>query len=857
MLRFIKISSLAIALSVSFGCTKKAEVTSVSMQMPDWSKLTQKNGKTGALSIVKVVDRVMINISGPDIPTPIVYIWQLDRDNLSSEVIPTPPAEFELTVPRGSSRLIQVLTLIQDYNMATQDKEGEMVFYYGDVTKNLVNAVEPVNIALAVASNSTGEGSISGRYFNADGSTPTGVVHMYFAPPGKNPMIVERTSIFSGYFNFFLLPDVPFTYRLENGAVLFNSITTASFATSLGGRAMYVSVPQGYREHGGGGSRSFVSPRGKILGFFGPGATLTTREMCFPTSVVAISGFYDAAVSGDPIYWNYSSANQADARVINGGTASSGGLCAGGGTFGTQILSLNTNRLIYGDSPLPMRGPFQEFTQGSYSSFLNVTQTGATQLLVDWEYLPGVVGSSVDGVGIFYRVFGANENLDDEWHDSAPCNKLSEYGYSELTRVAAGAAGGPPVSTYTWNTNANIISGRNAGRLKTLICPYTNAKSGYYDFAVTHYNSSGYTPTATQIMATSLTEPSATYSAATPHRVARQTCTAIRVRMADFSGKPAPRAESSDTMTVNVDVGGAMASLFEDANCTQPMGGVSSLDYGLHHGFETVIFVRGDLSQTTDYQLTISDVTAGGTPLPSLTHHIRPVTPAPVTHLLAMAATNVVRWQCYPYTISSGVLDGMALVANSPISAVSISLPNTAGLEWYYDSNCMTHASPGTFIDTNSSMTKRYFRYTALSNSMALAPVSDSEGLTRSGPTLQATDPAAPTRLRLEGIGSTYSSSSSCVPIRLVAFNQLGQVSPTGSPQNISVSFSNDPMAGEGLFSDSSCTPGNEVSTVSLNLGQAISTTPLYFRWNITGPLSILGTGGTLPFETLTTEVQP
>lgn len=854
MLRFIKLSSLAIALSVSFGCTKKAEVTSVSMQMPDWNKLTQKNGKTGALSIVKVVDRVMINISGPDIPTPIVYIWQLDRDNLSSEVIPTPPAEFELTVPRGSSRLIQVLTLIQDYNTATQNKEGEMVFYYGDVTKNLVNAVEPVNIALAVASNSTGEGSISGRYFNADGSTPTGVVNMYFAPPGKNPMIVERTSIFSGYFNFFLLPDVPFTYRLENGAVLFNSITTASFATGLGGRAIHVSVPQGYREYGGGGSRSFVSPRGKILGFFGPGAGLTTREMCFPTSVVAISGFYDAAVSGDPIYWNFNSANQADARVITGGTASSGGLCAGGGTFGTQILSLNTNRLIYGDSPLPMRGPFQEFTQGSYSSFLNVTQTGATQLLVDWEYLPGVVGSSVDGVGIFYRVFGVNENLDDEWHDSAPCNKLSEYGYSEITRVAAGSG---PVSAYTWNTTASVISSRNAGRLKTLICPYANARSGYYDFAVTHYNSGGYTPSATQIMAKSLTEPSTTYSAATPHRVARETCTAIQVRMADFSGKPAPRAESLDTMTVNVDVGGAMALLFEDANCTQPMGGVSSLDYGLHHGFETVIFVRGDLSQTTDYQLTISDVTAGGTPLPSLTHHIRPVTPAPVTHLLAMAATNVVRWQCYPYTISSGVLDGMALVANSPISAVSISLPNTAGLEWYYDSNCMTHASPGTFIDINSSMTKRYFRYTAPSNSMSLTPSGDTGGLTRLGPTLQATDPAAPTRLRLEGIGSTYSSSSSCVPIRLVAFNQLGQVSPTGSPQNISVSFSNVPMAGEGLFSDSSCTPGNEVSTVSLNLGQAISTTPLYFRWNITGPLSILGTGGTLPFETLTTEVQP
>ncbi len=325
--------------------------------------------------------------------------------------------------------------------------------------------------------------------------------------------------------------------------------------------------------------------------------------------------------------------------------------------------------------------------------------------------------------------------------------------------------------------------------------------------------------------------------------------------MADFSGKPAPRAESSNTMTVNVDVGGAMALLFEDANCTQPVGGASSWDYSLHHEFETVIFVRGDLSQTTDYQLTISDVTPGGTPLPSLTHHIRPVTPTSASTLLAMAATNIVRWQCYPYTISSGVLDGGALVANSPLTSLSITLNSTAGLDWYSDSNCSTYASPSTFIDINSSMTKRYFRYSAVTNSVALTPVYNTAGLSMSGPSPAATDPAAPTRLRLEGIGSPYYSS--CVPVRLVALNQMSQVSPTGSPQNISVSFSNVPMAGEGLFSDPSCTPGNEVSTVSLNSGQAISNAPLYFRWNATGPLSILGTGGTLPFETLTTDVQP
>jgi hypothetical protein len=138
-------------------------------------------------------------------------------------------------------------------------------------------------------------------------------------------MIVERTSIFSGYFNFFLLPDVPFTYRLENGAALFESITTASFSTGLGGRALHVAVPQGYREYSGGGSRSFTSPRRKIMGFFGPGAALTTREMCYPETTVNISGFYDAAVSGNLISWYPTSSNQTDARVISGGVGDSGG----------------------------------------------------------------------------------------------------------------------------------------------------------------------------------------------------------------------------------------------------------------------------------------------------------------------------------------------------------------------------------------------------------------------------------------------------------------------------------------------------------------------------------------------------
>jgi hypothetical protein len=257
-----------------------------------------------------------------------------------------------------------------------------------------------------------------------------------------------------------------------------------------------------------------------------------------------------------------------------------------------------------------MRGPFREFTSNGYSTFLNVSQSGLTQLTIDWSYLPGVAGNSVDGVGVFYRIYDTNESLEDGWHDSAPCNKLGALGFTEITRVATGGAE-TPVSEYVWNTTAAIIAGRNTGRLKTVICPYSNAKPGYYDFALSHYNTSGYTPSATRIIAASLTEPNTNFNAIAPQKVAREQCTGIRVRMADFSGNSAQRAGASGDVMVNVDVGGASVLLYEDRNCTTPFGGETVHNYVLDHNHSTVIFVRGDSSQTLDYQLTISDATSG------------------------------------------------------------------------------------------------------------------------------------------------------------------------------------------------------------------------------------------------------
>ncbi len=466
-----RFSELTVAIAISFaslglfsGCTKKQESSSITVSMPDWSKLTSKQqGKSvGALSKVTVVSRVMINITGPDIQNPAVYVWELG-DYGAARSIPTPPAEHTLTVPRGSNRLIQVLAILEEMDTEGGGGGGPMTFYYGDTVKSIANSVEPVSITLSQSATSSGDGSISGRHFFADGSTPTGPVDMYFAPAGKRPMIVESTSIFSGHFHFYLLPTVPFTFRMrESGIPLFENVTVGSFTSQASDRLLQIAVPAGFRDFGGGGIREPVGNRTKVVGFTGPGAGIVGRSVCYPTPTGPLAGFYDAATGGAEVLWNSASGLATEARILGGGIGTADGQCSTYTETGVNSFEIWIDDLTNGDSPIGNRGPFTQFDLGGGrgSSHLDVTE-GVSNLVVKWSYLAGVVGQSVDGVGIFYKVFAAGENIDDRWHDNAPCNQLPAMGFTEVTRVAAGDPADPTIS-YTW-TNANLTA-FNSGR---------------------------------------------------------------------------------------------------------------------------------------------------------------------------------------------------------------------------------------------------------------------------------------------------------------------------------------------------------------------------------------------------------
>lgn len=489
---------------VNTGCSKKPENTStMKIAMPDWNAVTRayssksqttqgKDGQVGAFAVgafakVTVVTRVMINVSGPDIATK-VDIWDLkDQNYKNGDPIPTPPAFVTLDVPRGSDRLFQALAILQEIDTADSDNDGgPMTFLYGDKTQALTKATEDISIALVnqgVAG--ADDGTITGRWLNTNGTGPTGKLNMYYAPTGRPEMIVDTGYVFSGFFQAFVPSGARFSYRMASGQSLFDQVTTTSLDAALGTALMKVQVPAGYNERASG--RSATKPRSKVLGFVGPGAI--GKAVCYSNVPAPINNLYTSSTVGDSsrVSWSPASGAVADARVIAGGIGTSDGQCpAGSGDFGDGHLLLKVQSLAYGDSPIGIRGPFQELSDGS-NQFLSASLNSGT-LTLQWKYLKPVVDDSVAGVGVFTKVYAVGETLNNRWHDSAPCSELtSKYGFTEITRVAAGAPASP-VQSYAL---ANVPTAEyTAGRHMTVLCPYSKT-SEYYGVALTHFNNGG------------------------------------------------------------------------------------------------------------------------------------------------------------------------------------------------------------------------------------------------------------------------------------------------------------------------------------------------------------------------------
>lgn len=223
MINSLKAHCLRIALAVLsmvsvLSCTRLSkDVTStVTLQM---AKTIQKSDSISAQTVTLVAQHIVVNITGADMETAYQAL-DVNRVNSATKCDANNPAPgtLSLTVPQGSSRLIQVLVAYCDPSSSS----GSMTIYYGSVKQDLKGAEVNVDVPVTPISGVTaGDGSIMGRYLTDSTSGPSGLVNVMYEAPGEPAMIVEQGEIFGGWFRFFALQSGGFNYVLEDGTPIF------------------------------------------------------------------------------------------------------------------------------------------------------------------------------------------------------------------------------------------------------------------------------------------------------------------------------------------------------------------------------------------------------------------------------------------------------------------------------------------------------------------------------------------------------------------------------------------------------------------------------------------------------------
>jgi hypothetical protein len=227
---------------------------------------------------------VVINVTG-DSMLPIFYDWDSCRNCLTAQAA---PSAFEVDIPKGQNRLIQVIAVYKNSTSNSMD------IYYGDVTTSLSDPTATVTVNVtSVAASTVISGRVMGRYFTTASQGPTGILRAFFDPGnGKPKMLVDSNQMINGWFNTMVLSGISLSYHvinettdidLWNGPVSLESsvFSTSNFVTKAG---IPVNVRQ---EHSGNGVASFDENDATIYiwGFFGASGVTASKFVCVDTTM--------------------------------------------------------------------------------------------------------------------------------------------------------------------------------------------------------------------------------------------------------------------------------------------------------------------------------------------------------------------------------------------------------------------------------------------------------------------------------------------------------------------------------------------------------------------------------------------
>lgn len=813
---FVVFATLAFAM---MGCTRNPLAPTdgkVTIALPSAQSLSASNqkymksigkAKTATTAATSQVQVLIVNITGAGISTPVYFNWSAHSPG------DVPPTAITLTVPQGSARQVQVF-------VAAQTSSG-MVLDFGSTTMDLTDPSMAVDIALAPIGTSSGiQGRIAGRYFAAGGTKPTGTVNIFLTPTaGASPILIQQTEIFDGFFDFFGITDVPFTYAMADGTVLFQPNLTLATGSSNPLVASNMSYPSSY-------AVAYVPPVYKTydnnpnpqanliyFGYFGPGLSIasaaTTLSACSDPAGIVSSVFTDSAKTAS-LGWVTSGTSLG---ALTSSTPQKAGIFQGShsqtctGTAFTNYMHLPINNVASQDQAIGFRGPFQAEANGS---FLTLTNDGSGNLSVNWAYLPGIQSDAVlDGADVFFAPFtlftGGGEPYKDSGGNGFACDQLAALGFSKLA------------STTIASSSAVIPGHTMADNLEVIVCPYKANLMGimgntYFHSGVDSGNSggggggSGSGPMLGMVL-TKNPVASGVVVPATETIGLNQSCTAFYVQSVDMTGTAVnlPNVASLNVMVNSTLPAGT--ALFSDAGCTT---GVSALSIPSGTAKSSPFFIAS-ASTTGVYQITIQD--GSNQMMPAFVNFATASTMTPnATTFQMVGPANLASGpnQCYPVQLqfnSSGV---PTIVSNATVTYT------TTGGTLHQKPDCSDTGNTLNVVNEHGAVLYYDPPVVTAATTFTLAAASSNPTLA-SSTTVVTVGTTTPSKLLVNLQGGV---AQNCSPLYLGLGNEIG-----AQLNNVTASYpaSLSVPTGASLFTTSDCS-GSAYATLGVTLGGGSST---------------------------------
>jgi hypothetical protein len=655
----IRQAGMALALGIlaaNLGCTREAG-KSERLKLAIPSSFQGAHSKVGAFATLKPA-HVVINVHSSEAGGGILATadWDGCHDECDPNTMSSPPT-FELSVPSGNGRLVQILIAAVD----VADPDAGYSWLYDDEVVNLSpGATVDVPLVPALVGGATpSEGRLVGRYLTSATSGPTGPLEIYVKPVATRPgMLLERNYMYNGYFSTFVLDGAGFQFVMpENGGLMpFGSSGFTFSSLSYGPQLAKIQVPDFYRSWDGGVTRRFEKAQTIVFGFFGSSAFTTGKHACIPTSPSSVPNAFAGSTGGTLVNWAISAPSASQMGPLAGGYPSA---CTG--VELEDYFAIDTSMIgPQGfDSVFKTRGAFKIFTDGSYYDAVHYTYS-ANVLTLDWDFLPGVTTAlrPVEKVAVFLNPSGASQIPDGGELKCAQVASMPGFNRVDV----------PSAVSQLAISNVGSISSYGA-----VLCPVVEGR--LVDKAVKVHLNSGPMGGGKQVKITGSST------------ITQNVCVPISVELRDSSDNPTTPDGGSASFTLYS--GGT--SFYSDASCLFNIGSSPVVNFAAADQVKTVYYKYSSpgyrtidlLPPPTDYQY-----------FNGLSLGVVPSTPGTLDHYVVSAPPGMAQSQCYRIGIARE--DSTNYPTTDP-SAVTVNLvlddgstPTPSDGTFHTDSACLS-----------------------------------------------------------------------------------------------------------------------------------------------------------------------